>query len=328
MNEDMSLIVNDKTSDSDAAIRHPIPLSATVYRAIAAVQRSTLRQPKTDAVVEASSSIANTPPVTTNPVSVSKGGQLAARARALTEAVTGSFFDCITSKMQKNGGVLSMQDLEDEFGKQASTLQITLENAFEDFAKARDQSHFRLSGDNPFDRLFISEIDFLFVSDEEAPRSFHKVSRRILPGLFKAMKLMMTPELIKEFQERTRVIVKRVSEGREDDFIWEDVFTETDAQDLCLEAQVKMAVHFTELDKRSDWFVNLINENLPPLLAAGSPASKDWRLTTQTFQEILNSLFARLRKTLITETGKIKITHRYGSDTCGMLVEIMKQFDD
>jgi hypothetical protein len=328
MNKNISSINNSETFDSDADICHRIPLGTAVYRAISAVHRPTLPQPDPDAIVKAPISA---PPVAKAPVSGLKGGRLASQVRALAETVTGSFVDRITSKAQKNGGMLSIQDLqglEEEFGKQVSVLQITLENAFDDFAKARDQSHFRLSGDNPFDRLFVSEIDHLFVSDEAAPRSFHKVSRRILPGFFKAMKLMMTPELIKEFQERTRIIVKRVSEGREDDFSWEDVFREADAQELCLEAQVKMAIHFKELDKRSEWFVNLINENLPPLPATSSPASKDWRLTAQTFQEILNSLFAKLRKTLANEIGKIKITRRHGADTCHMLMNVIEQFDD
>lgn len=332
MNKNISADSDGETSKSDANIRHPIPLSTTVYRAIAAVHRPALPQPAPDAIVGSPvSGGAYTSPVTAGPVLASKGGRLASQARALAESITASFVDRITTEARKNGGTLSIQDLQElkgEFEKKTDALQTTLENTLEDFAKARERSHFSLSRGNPFDRLFVSEIDYLFVSDEEAPRSFHKVSRRILPGFFKAMKLMMTPELIEEFQERTRVIVKRVSEGREDDFTWEDVFRETDAQELCLDAQVAMAIHFNELDKRSEWFVNLINENLPSLPATSSPASKDWRLTPQTFQEMLNSLFAKLRKTLTNEMGETKITLRHGADTCGTLVRILEQFDD
>lgn len=328
MNENIFQNSDDKTPGSDTNNNRPIPLSTVVYRAIASVHRPSAQQPTPDVVLEAPITDTYSPP---GPTIVSKGGRLESHARALAVSITGLFVDRITSEAQKNGGALNINDIlgiKDEFEKKTVALQITLENALEDFAIAREQSHFSLSRDNPFNRLFVSEIDFLFVSDEEAPRSFHKVSRRILPGFFKAMKLMMTPELIEQFQDRTRAIIKRVSEGREDDFAWEDVFRETDAQELCLDAEVAMAFHFKELEKRSEWFVNLINENLPPLPAASSPASKDWRLSPQTFQDLLNSLFAKLRKTLSNEIGIMKVTQRHGADTCGNLMHVLEQFDN
>ncbi len=304
----------------------PIQLSETVYRAIAAINRSA-PQPAIAAPSAATPSPASLPEA----VGDSKGGRLASQARALAESITASFVDRITAETQRNGGVLNLQDIQDlegEFEKKTDALQIILENALDDFARARVQSHFSLTRENPFDRLFVAEIDTLFVSDEEAPRSFHKVSRRILPGFFKAMKLMMAPDLIEDYQERTRAIVERVSAGREDDFTWEDVFKDADAQELCLEAQVAMALHFEKLDKRSQWFVNLINENLPPLDPSTSPAAKGWRLTPETFGELVSELFAKLRATLASEMGEIKITHRHGAGTCGVLINVLDQFDN
>jgi len=322
------------TSDSnvpDSGASQPIPLSETVYRAIAAINRTAPQQQAAQPAVAAPSSAATSPVPLPEAIGQSKGGRLASQARALAESITASFVDRITAETQRNGGVLNVQDIHDlegEFEKKTDALQITLENALDDFARAREQSHFSLTRENPFDRLFVAEIDDLFVGDEEAPRSFHKVSRRILPGFFKAMKLMMTPDLIEEYQERTRAIVKRVSEGREDDFTWEDVFKEADAQDLCLEAQVAMALHFEELDRRSEWFVNLINENLPPLDPSFSPAAKDWRLTPETFSELVGALFAKLRTALASEMGEIKITLRHGAGTCGVLINVLEQFDN
>ena len=323
------------TSDSnvpESGTSQPIPLSETVYRAIAAINRSAPNQEAPQPAVAAPSTAAASPPAPLpEAVGDSKGGRLASQARALAESITASFVDRVTAETQRNGGVVNLQDIQDlegEFEKKTDALQITLENAMDDFARAREQSHFSLTRDNPFDRLFVAEIDDMFVGDEEAPRSFHKVSRRILPGFFKAMNLMMTPDLIEEYQERTRAIVKRVSEGREDDFTWEDVFKEADAQDLCLEAQVAMALHFEELDKRSEWFVKLINENLPPLDPSSSPAAKDWRLSPETFSELVGALFAKLRKALASEMGEIKITLRHGAGTCGALINVLEQFDD
>jgi hypothetical protein len=321
---------DDKADTSDSGAPQPIPLSETVYRAIAAINRAappSAAQPAVAAPPTAPTSPAPLPEA----LGDSKGGRLASQARALAESITTSFVDRITAETQRNGGVLNLQDIHDlegEFEKKTDALQITLENALDDFARAREQSHFSLTRENPFDRLFVAEIHDLFVSDEEAPRSFHKVSRRILPGFFKAMNLMMTPDLIEKFNERTRTIVKRVSEGREDDFTWEDVFKEADAQELCLEAQVAIAFHFKELDKRSQWFVNLINENLPPLDPSFSPAAKDWRVTPETFRELLGELFAKLRGTLASEMGEIKITLRHGAGTCGVLINVLEQFDD
>jgi len=321
---------DDEATASEATASQPIPLSETVYRAIAAINGTGPQRPPLSAPQP---STANSIPSTKSSLAstTSKGGRLASQARTLAKSITASFVDRITAEAQKNGGDLNIQDihnLEGEFEKKTDALQLTLENALDDFARAREQSHFSLTREHPFDRLFVSEIDNLFVSDEEAPRSFHKVSRRILPGFFKAMSLMMTPDLIDEYQERTRAIVKRVSEGREDDFTWDDVFVETDAQDICLEAQVAMAFHFKELDKRSQWFVNLINENLPPLPATSSPAAHDWRLTPQTFREVVSSLFNKLRKTLDSEMGEIKITLRHGAGTCGALISVLDQVDN
>ena len=89
-----------------------------------------------------------------------------------------------------------------------------------------------------------------------------------------------------------------------------------------------MALHFEELDRRSEWFVNLINENLPPLDPSFSPAAKDWRLTPETFSELVGALFAKLRTALASEMGEIKITLRHGAGTCGVLINVLEQFDN
>ncbi|MCH8237145.1 MAG: hypothetical protein IIC06_03130, partial [Proteobacteria bacterium] len=151
-----------------------------------------------------------------------------------------------------------------------------------------------------------------------------EVSRRILPGFFLALGMMLGPEVVEDYQEKCRVIVKRVKGSGKGVFNWESVYGDKEAKALILEAEISLAGYFEDLDKRTTWFLNLVNANLTPVdFGAGEPATY-WELNEAGFRKFLNALLSGLREQLDTDSGKMLITKNHGAETCANLFEILQ----
>ena len=92
---------------------------------------------------------------------------------------------------------------------------------------------------------------------------------------------------------------------------------------MSLDAQVSMAFHFEDIDKRAAWFVELINSHMAP--AAGG--ASEWQFSERGFLHFLGYLLSDLKETLSTETGRMYVTKRHGVDACVTLAEILKNVE-
>jgi len=244
----------------------------------------------------------------------------------LAQAVTSSLMERLTAESKRKGGVLTIHDLydlEEEFQHKAVALTAAFEKSFEEYVHARERAQWNLAREYPFDRLIVGTFADLFVSDKDALKSPDAVTRRILPGFFMALNIMVGHENIEAYQERCRQIVARVSAGREGEFAWDDVFHDAEARDLALDSQVVMALHFADMDKRVQWFVKMINDHLPPLAADADPAVAGWQVTEKGFRRLLRNLLSDVTEALATESGRLKLTKMRGAETCAQLADIL-----
>jgi hypothetical protein len=162
----------------------------------------------------------------------------------------------------------------------------------------------------------------MFSADDLLMDDEYAVSRRILPGFFMALTMMMGEELVEEFQEGCRVIIDRLEDGK--DFEWSDLHTDPEGKIVSLDAQVCIATHFEDIDKRAAWFVELINSHMDPAAGAGAA---EWQFSERGFLHFLGFLLSDLKETLSTETGRMFITKRHGVDACVTLAEILKNVE-
>ncbi len=249
-----------------------------------------------------------------------------AASQALATTMVASFVERMKAEAKAKGGHLTVQDMENmqaDFDRQAQALSGALEQSFEVYVKARERSVWDSQRNFPFDRLMVKKFSNLFKDGEGLGPD--DLCRRMLPGFFVALGMMMGPEVVEEDQEKLRAVVERVRGDGSTVFNWDDVYKDPTAKTLALNAEVEVAQHFDELEKRAEWFINMVNGHLTPVESGAHANVTGWQMNETGFKHFLYALMGDLRAQLDTDTGKMAITKKFGGAACADLFDIIAQ---
>jgi len=245
-------------------------------------------------------------------------------SKALATTMVESFVERMKAEAQAKGGDLTVQDMEnmqDYFDRQAQALSGALENSFEVYIKARERSVWDSQRNFPFDRLMVKKFSGLFRDGEALGAD--DLCRRMLPGFFVALGMMLGPKVVDGYQEKLRAVVDRVRGDGTTVFNWDDVYKDRTAKTLAPNAEVEVAQHFDEFEKRAQWFITMVNGHLTPVEAGAHANVIGWEITEPGFKHFLHALMTDLRAQLDTDSGKMAITKKYGGAACADLFDII-----
>ncbi len=243
-------------------------------------------------------------------------------AKTMVESMVGR----LRAETQRKGAITAddLEALQAEFDRQAEKLSLALERSFDSYVEARERAEWGMKRELPFDRIIVITFSELFMEQDFS--RFDRVSRRMLPGFFLALNMMLGEDLVEEYQEQCQLIVSRLREERGEDFDWEMVYHHQQAKAVMLDAAATIASYFADYERRSTWFIDLINGHLGSL--EGAPREEaGWEMTPAGFKRFLDRLFADLRQELATDTGKLRITKRHGAETCASIFEILETIE-
>ena len=101
------------------------------------------------------------------------------------------------------------------------------------------------------------------------------------------------------------------------------------AIEAALDAQVALALHFRDLNKRSAWMADLVNGHLsPPDDARGEGGdAAAWEFTEGACRRVLGALLSDLKQALSDDGRRRTLGQDHGAETCAALAEVMKQLD-
>jgi len=245
--------------------------------------------------------------------------------RAIAETMVGSFLDRMKAEAERKGGTLTLTDIEalnHEFEQKTAALEALLEQGFQEYLRAHATGKRPERRHSPFDRLVVTPIEDLFPRRGPIPTK-PVLSRRILPGFFMAVNMMMGADGVEECRRRAKDIFDRVNAGTADDAGWKPFLADAESQQLLTDSLVGMAVHFANPDKRAAWLMDVINNHLgPPQSEPGIPS--DWKLGQPAYERMIDALFAELMETVGNARARAAITRRFGPETCASIVTIMK----
>jgi len=247
------------------------------------------------------------------------------QSKAIAETVVGSFVGRLKTEAQKKGGHISVADIDamqPVFDEQAAALQKVFEQSFEAYAVARDRAYWDQARNFPFDRVIVKKFSHLF-KQKVGPTS---VSRRALPGFFMALSMMLGPDVVESYQERCRMIVERIRDGRED-FDWEDVYAADETSLVTMDAQVTVVEHFEEFAKRAEWMINLVNGHLAAPTDNDDAAALAWEMTEAGFQRFLDALLQDLRDLVASDAGRKSISKRHGAAAVERTIAVLRELD-
>jgi len=244
---------------------------------------------------------------------------------ALATTMVQSFVERMKAEAKAKGGHLTVQDMENmqaDFDIQAQALSGALEKSFEVYVKARERSVWDSQRNFPFDRMMVKKFSSLF--RDGAALGPDDLCRRMLPGFFVALGMMLGPDVVEEYQEKLRGVVERARGDGTTVFNWDDVYKDPTAKTLALNAEVEVAMHFDEFEKRSGWFINMVNGHLTPVEPGAHANVAGWEMSQTGFKNFLNALMSDLVAQLDTDAGKMAITKKYGGAVCADLFDIIE----
>jgi len=247
------------------------------------------------------------------------GESIAAHSRLLVETIIGTFTERLKSEVAKRGGRLYTEDIDriaQELDGKRAQLEAVFRKTFETYVQARERAAFDHAREFPFDRLIVNTFAELFTPKRAELDGDDRVTRKVLPGFFMALDRMLPPERLAEFQERCRKVLARIG-GDENVLDWRALYADADANVLLIDALAALAPHFEAYEKRRNWFLPLVNDNLQ------KDGNDDWELSPRGFINLTLAMFSPLRNELRDIAGRSRMVERYGPADCQNLQRII-----
>ncbi|MCD6073679.1 MAG: hypothetical protein K0Q70_562 [Rhodospirillales bacterium] len=254
------------------------------------------------------------------PAAAPGGESIAAHSRLLVETIIGTFTERLKSEVAKRGGRLYTEDIDRialELDGKRAQLEAVFRKTFETYVQARERAAFDHAREFPFDRLIVNTFAELFTPKRAELDGDDRVTRKVLPGFFMALDRMLPPERLAEYQERCRKILARIDGGDENVLDWRALYADPDANILLLDALVALVPHFEAYEKRRNWFLPLVNDNLQ------KNESDNWELSPRGFINLTMAMFSPLRNELRDIAGRSRMVERYGPADCQNLQRII-----
>ncbi len=253
------------------------------------------------------------------------------RGRQLAATVVGTILQRLSAEAMRKGGSLNLDDIENlrrDFEGKIEALQKIFEQSFEEYVKVRERAAQEQARRYPFDRLIVQRFAPVFTSDGGPALTEGGLSRRILPGFFMAMNMLLGPDITEVYQEQCRRLVAKIKAAHSNQLDWRDVHADEEARTLTNDAVVSMAPHFEDLRRRGNWMVELINGHLaPPDVAREGPGVENWQLGERGYILLVDALYSDIREKMLTETGRLRLTRAYGADTVAEIADLLKRLD-
>jgi hypothetical protein len=180
----------------------------------------------------------------------------------------------------------------------------------------------------PFKRVISVRIADLFPTSPKADNNGRSVSRRMLPGLFAALEKMVGRDV---FTDGDRICTDLAAElkCRDQFFLWDDLYTNEQAQDAVDDLLMALVPHFSNPMKRVKWMVGIINADLanPIEYYFEGATFHDWILDEDGMIQILRHLFHHLKHQMTVPELAKKVATKYGMPQTHALLALINALD-
>jgi len=253
-----------------------------------------------------------TPPISTEELAKKR---TLARSSAMAQAVVSSFSTILRAEAHKHGGFIGLRHLDEldvVFQAKAQELTKVFEKALQDSHHEQENIKWQSIKRPAFDRMMVKHFESLFFTRGGTGAPHGVISRRVLPGFFLALNMMLGPEAIKTYQDRCDRAMDRVMDGNIP-VDWDLVEKDAEVHNVVLDAQYTIAHYFEDPFQRADWFIHIINANLAPATEGASDAL--WLLDQRALFKMISCLLLDLKKAVANDVDWTHLVMRHqGAD--------------
>ncbi len=240
------------------------------------------------------------------------------QSRALAETVVATFIDRLAVEARRKGGTLTEEDIRSlgsEMEKKADALQAVFKHSIEQYIQMRERASWDQNRKYPFDRMLVEEFSELFHDVGGPSLADGGLPRRVLPGFFLAIRMMIGEENMDGFQERARVIVDKHRTLAYNAVDWEALHEDQETIDLVIESLVIASPYFVDVNKREHWFCDVVNANLAPAGDKMTQEEQHWQMGRLAYLKLVEGMLTPLRQFIATPDQRDELDAAYGAGT-------------
>ncbi len=226
----------------------------------------------------------------------------------------------LLKKAKDNGGGLTAPDIRstvEHFKEQPDTI---LANLFEETwlqcPAGAESAHWTAARKFHFERIMVKCFSSLLPSNDEIIQPGRHLSRRIIPGFIYALQQMMGPEIYERYGDRTTTLVDTLRAVHGDEFTWNEVYGDPTCQDVVEQVLVDIAHHFSDMAKRRNWMIDVVDAQMP---ATSDDSEKAWFFDDGAFHALMNMLYSSLREQSQDPVGLRDLEARLGEEKVAAL---------
>ncbi len=248
-------------------------------------------------------------------------------AEELGEALHAKFMHLLTERLEKTGGQLTHEDVEEmgeEFRENLKEIKTAFLNAVESYTLARERTRVEKARSHLFTRLIVRKFEHRLRDEKTLRDSPEFLSRRMLPGFSTMLSMMFGKPKLASYEKRIKAVAERLKNESGGHLDWDEFYRSPEIKKLTLRAEIEIAQNFRNVDKRFQWMVAMINSNLIP--ADDHWLGVEWSFNEDAARKMLASLFADLRAALKNPNARERFGQSLGDETLGVLDSVATHF--
>ena len=176
----------------------------------------------------------------------------------------------------------------------------------------------------PLVRLLVKHFALLLTDQDRIPEQGRTLSRRVIPAFQYALQQMVGPEMLSEYEDRSRNLIQQIKDKVGDKFEWGMVYDDPQAGVISTDVLVYVSRYFTDVSRRRQWMVDVFQRMMP---APKSVAEKEWRFGDVEFHMLTGSLYSNLFDLLETKSGNDWLKERYGDVNLETIEHMKRSLD-
>lgn len=186
--------------------------------------------------------------------------------------------------------------------------------------QAAEEAHWSRIRTQPLERLVVQSFEDILAERGVHAVAGRTISRRMLPGFLTALKQMIGPEMLEEYERRSRELVEAERRRVGDVALWAVLERSHMAHTIVNDVLVYVARYFTNVAKRRAWLIDQIGRNLSPAAPDVDGAA---HFGDQEFHMLMERLYRPLADMLATESGRMALDKRYGPANLATLEQVI-----
>ena len=253
----------------------------------------------------------------------------AGRCRFIADTYLDWFLEYVDGEARRKDTGAGSHKLEDlrvlaeRFRKSQRSASALLENSFFTCNQARLNSAWTDDQDDHLLRLLIEQIFPLFVEEGGPEPELGGLSRKMLPGLFKAIILIVGTRTMEECDRKCFMAVKRLRD--EADFEWDDFFNDAEAGRVLIRILAELAHSFDDFTQSREWFIGVVNKDYFGGEGRERPGAPGLRFDEKQFATFARFFFVPLAEAMASDEERAHIVSRYDDAALDQIVNFLER---